>query len=361
MSRALTMPLQILFSLLAALPLAWAQGPSVIPLVPAANWRQASALTVSLDEVRRHGGDPVVDREYGVKSLEHRTYQLGRQMIDVFVEEASDASSAYGLFTYYQNEKLTPEKGMQLTVSGPEGALMARGRFFIWVTRPSNTQVSDNDFRALMIFIAGTRSSKQALAGLPSPMPTTGLVVGSEKFLQGLEVARRVLPSFRTDLIGFTQGAEAQVADYQAGHARSTILVVSYPTPQIARRQFGVMEKLLGVNQDHGEGSLYGRRSGSFVFMVLNSDSPAAAGKLMDEFTVSNQISWDELYPGDKPFSIQLLELILGNAALVLLLMMFAIVGGLLIVLSRRVAARWFPESPWGHPAEGSIITLNLK
>jgi hypothetical protein len=138
-------------------------------------------------------------------------------------------------------------------------------------------------------------------------------------------------------------------------------LVVSYPTPQIARRQFGVMEKLLGVNQDHGEGSLYGRRSGSFVFMVLNSDSPAAAGKLMDEFTVSNQISWDELYPGDKPFSIQLLELILGNAALVLLLMMFAIVGGLLIVLSRRVAARWFPESPWGHPAEGSIITLNLK
>jgi hypothetical protein len=39
----------------------------------------------------------------------------------------------------------------------------------------------------------------------------------------------------------------------------------------------------------------------------------------------------------------------------------FAFMGGVLIVLSRRVAAKWFPESPWGHPAEGSIITLNLK
>jgi hypothetical protein len=188
-----------------------------------------------------------------------------------------------------------------------------------------------------------------------------GLIPGSEKYLLGLEAARRVLPSFRSDLIGFSQGAEVQVGAYADGKARLTLLAITYPTPQIARTRYGAMEKLLEVNQERGIGSIYGRRQGSFVFLVLNSDSAAHAGNLLDEFKVTGHISWDERYPGVQPLTLQLLKLILANVLLVVIVVGLAVAAGVLIVLSRRVTAKWFPHSSWGHPDEETIIRLNLS
>jgi hypothetical protein len=341
--------------------LAQAQKHIVIPLVPAANWQLVRSEPVNLDQLRELGVDPAISREYGVKTVEHRVYRLQDNQVDVYLEQATDPSAAYGLFTYYQNEGMAPVKGMQYSVMGPREALMARGRYCIHAMRPAGSEVSDTELSALLILIGGTRPSAESLKELPAPLPSAGMIRGSEKYVLGLEAAHRVLPQFRTDLIGFPQGAELQVADYQQEKGRCTLLAISYPTPQMARRQFSLMENLLGINQSQATGSTYAKRMGSYVFLVLNSDTAIDAGKLLDEFKVSSDVSWDRPYPGDKPFSIQLLELILGNLILVLLLMGFAFMGGVLIVLSRRIAAKWFPDSPWGHPAEGSIITLNLK
>ena len=68
------------------------------------------------------------------------------------------------------------------------------------------------------------------MAGLPRPMPPKGLVPGSEKYLLGLEAAKRVLPSFRTDLIGFEQSAEVQLGQYQIGKGTSTLMSIAIPS-----------------------------------------------------------------------------------------------------------------------------------
>ena len=95
--------------------------------------------------------------------------------------------------------------------------------------------------------------------------------------------------------------------------------------------------------------------------MVLNANTPAVANDVIDKFRVSKQISWNERYAGDKSIALQLLELILGNIALTLITVGMAIVGGVLIFLSRRAASKWFPESSWGSSDEATIIQLNLK
>jgi len=38
-----------------------------------------------------------------------------------------------------------------------------------------------------------------------------------------------------------------------------------------------------------------------------------------------------------------------------------AALAGILLVVSRRLAAKWFPNSDWAQGYEGSIIRLNLK
>src|SRR5437763_411267 len=255
------------FTLLTVALAARARNSTVIPLVPAANWRLVGSQNLDVSAVSRWGGDPAIEREYGVKSVQYRTYQLADKLasavevVDVTLEEASDPSAAYGLLTYYQTERMSPAKGVELAVTSPEGALMARGAVFIRFDRVAGVRLSDDALRAILILVGGTRPSASAMAALPPPLPVSGLVPGSMKYLLGPEAARRVLPSFNTDLIGFEQGAEVEVADYQVGSIAAnptagskakpfltlvvTLVAITYPTPQIARERFGIMGKTL--------------------------------------------------------------------------------------------------------------------
>jgi hypothetical protein len=340
--------------------LLWGQNVSVMPLVPAANWRLTATQGLAVDEIKNYGGDAAVEREYGVKSFELRTYQLDGGRAEVVLEPAADVSAAFGLFTYYQNESMHPEKAIQLSVTGPGGGLMARGRTFIRFLRPKTPGPSENEFRALLILVGGTRPTADSLTNLPAPLPPSGLVPGTEKYIIGPVVGGLVLPDFRTDLVGFNQGAELQVGQYTVGGSRATMLEMSYPTPQISRLRFSAMNDSLGLNQDHGPSSVYGRREGSFVFLVRHAESKADATKLLDQFKVTEQLSWDEKYPGDKTVGRQLFELIMGNVLLSLGLAGGGIVGGVLLVCSRRAAAKLFPTWDWGNPEGDRLIRLNL-
>jgi hypothetical protein len=344
----------------AACSLSYAQKVSVIPLVPAANWRLAETQKLGLDALQSHGGDPAVEREYGVRGIEVRTYELDRSRAKVVLEPASDVSAAYGLFTYYQNESMHAQKSIQLAVTGPEVSLMARGRTFIRFLHPAGSHLGENDLRALLIFVGGTHATSDSLANLPTPLPSSGLIPGSEKYIIGPEVAGRLLPNLAATAIGFEQGAEVQIGAYTLGNSRATMMEVSYPNPQIARLRFGAMSAALGLNQDRPN-ALSARREGSFIFLALKADSKEMANKLLDRFNVSQQLSWDEKYPGDKTIGRQLFELVMGNVFLTLVLAGGGVLGGLLIVLSRRVTAKLFPELEWGHPEADRLIRLRLQ
>ncbi len=367
------------FTLFTVALAARARNSTVIPLVPAANWRLVGSQNLDVSAVSRWGGDPAIEREYGVKSVQYRTYQLADKLasavevVGVALEEASDPSAAYGLLTYYQTERMSPAKGVELTVTSPEGALMARGAVFIRFDRVAGVRLSDDALRAILILVGGARPSASAMAALPPPLPVPGLVAGSMKYLLGPEAARHVLPSFNTDLIGFEQGAEVEVADYQVGSIAAnptasskakpfvTLVAITYPTPQIARERFGIMGKTLELNRGRGPQSLYGKRGGSFVFLAMNATSEAAATRLLDQFNVSEQVVRNERYPGNKPVALQMLELILVNLLLVFILVSIALLGGILIALSKRAARKWLPDWEWGSPEGERLTTLNLR
>jgi hypothetical protein len=351
--------------------------PSIVSLVPAANWQLLSSQKLDVSAVSRWGGDPSIDREYGVKSMERRTYGLPGKLpltsgeiptADVLIEEGPDASAAYGLFTYYRTGAMIPEKNILLAVTSPGGALMARNRAFVRVFLPAGSPVSSTELQGLLITVGGTRPSEQGLAGLPTGLPAAGLVMDSEKYFLGPEASRHVLPSFNADLIGFSQGAEAQVAQYRMnaqgskatqGAVNITVLAITYPTPQIAQQRFAVMEKMLDVNRDQGAQSVYGRRRGSFVILTMNADFKRSS-KLLDQFSVSKQVSWDQRYPGDKPVVWQMVELVVANFLLAFLLAGFAVLAGVLIVVSKRAAGKWFPGWEWGNQDGETLTRLNL-
>ncbi len=333
----------------------------VMPLVPAANWRQVDSHPLPLSAVSKYGGDPAVEQEYGVKGLELRTYQLDKTPAPVVVETAADATSAYGLLTFYQTSAMTPVKGIQLAVGDANQTLMGRGNKFIRFLPSKDSPPSASDFQALLIFVGGTEPSANALKELPRPMPAKGLVPGSEKYLLGLEAAKRVLHGFRADLLGFEQSAEVQLGQYQTAKGTSTLMSISYPTPQIARIRFGALTNFLGVNQDRGEDSTYGRRNGSYVFLVLHAGNAETASALLNQFQVTEGVSWDQRYVSERTFTLQLVHMILAIFLLTIILIGACILAGVLFFLSRRFAAKFFPESQWGRTDDDQLIRLNLK
>ena len=337
---------------------AGAQRTTMLNLASVPEWQVQKSSNVSLNDVRQWGVQPQVDREYGVTKVETRIYSNGNQTIEAVVEKTPDPSSAYGLLTFYQDSSMQAGKGLKLAAIGPQQALMARGAFFVRVMRPP--AMAENQFRAALIAIAAAAPTESSLALLPPLLPAQGMIPGSHKYILGPVAMQRAMPSLPADLVGFQMGAELQSATYQMNGKPVTLVFISYPTSAIARKEFDGFEKNIGVNQKSGTEAIYGKLTRSHVLLVQGAQNKEVAAKLMGRLKIEQQISWDQPPPG-KPVTVQMLHLIVGNIMLVLLLAGMAVLAGVLLVASRRLAAHWFPHSDWARGYEDSIIRLNLK
>lgn len=348
-----------MFCVLSSVSIGRSQDRAVIPLVTTSEWRLIQTELPSLSAVAGFAIDPAVEREYGVRKAELRHYQLGTRRAEALLEEASDPPAAYGLLTYYRTEDLTTEDGLDMGLVGPGGAIMARGRVCIRVRPSEGAPLTRAEIRSLLAAIGGARISREAEGDFPAALPAAGLIPHTEKYLLGPETARRVLPNFRTDLIGFSQGAEARVGIYATGEGNATVLAINYPTPQMARIRFGAMESLLRINLVSGPGAIHGKRGGSYVFLVVNSNG-AEAEKLLKQFQVKADVSWNEPAPERERFAMDLARMILSILLLAFLIATFAAVTGVGVALSRRFAKRFFPDSGWANPERDRLIRLNL-
>jgi hypothetical protein len=81
----------------------------------------------------------------------------------------------------------------------------------------------------------------------------------------------------------------------------------------------------------------------------------------MDQFQVTSSVSWDQKYTSERTFTLELVHMILAIFLLTAMLIGACIVAGVLFFLSRRIAAKFFPDSQWGRTDEDQLIRLNLK
>ena len=171
---------------------------------------------------------------------------------------------------------------------------------------------------------------------------------------------QRAVPSFPANQVGFQMGAELQAAAYKHNSKPITLIFISYPTNSIARARYAAIRKNLDVNQKVGAGAIYGKVEKSYILLAQGAQSKRVASDLMGRLSIVQQVSWDQPPPG-KPVTVQMFHLLLGNIILVLIVAGMAVLSGVLVFVSRKAAARWFPDSDWARAYEDSIIRLNLK
>ena len=128
MARALASRLATGVAIMATAVSVWAEKPNVIPLATSSQWLLVSSQKVSVDDVGKWGADPALEKECGAKSVLLRTYTLypENESVNVLVEDAGDATSAYALFTLYRDDSMTPLADLPSTEVGGDKAVMRR-------------------------------------------------------------------------------------------------------------------------------------------------------------------------------------------------------------------------------------------
>jgi hypothetical protein len=336
---------------------------SVVTLIPTADWQLRSSQSGSTSMLTNWGGDPAIEHEYGVTSYTARSYTFANHKADVLIEQAADPSSAYGLLTFYRTPATTPLDG-KLTVAAPGKALLARGPAFIRVSVSAADTLPLGDFVALLRLVGGPPPGPRALSQLPEPLPSRGLVDGSQKYALGPLAAAKILPALTPNLIGFDEGAELQTGLYRIGNSSATLTLaaIDYPTPQIARAEF---DKLNNTVCQARPGSTSPqtfdcRRRDTYVLVAINAPSRTLADQFLDGFTVSKTISQEQPNPGDHTV-LDMLRLLIANGVLIMMLGVFSLAGGILVFVSKRLARKWFANSLFVEAEGAGIIILDLS
>jgi len=333
--------------------------PTVVTIVPRLDWQLQSSVTADPSVLAHWGGDPAIEREYGATALTARTYGFEGHTADVLVEQASDPSAAYGLWTFYRTPDMTPVRGMLLTLADSRKALLVRGALFIRISLRDQGTLPEAEDRTLLLTVGGPLPSERAFEQLPTPLPSHDLVKGSEKYILGPLAAARELPSLPTAQFGFEEGAELQTAAYSAGGGRSLMLaVLNYPTPQIASAAFDLISKSLGQTL---ASRVSARRQDTYVLMVMNAPSQVAAEHFLDQFKVTKTITQDQTTEDESTDVTALLRLFVANGILIVGIALLSLAGGLVVFVSKRLARKWFANSIWVQGEEGGMILLNLR
>ena len=295
---------------LAARP-AQAQG-----LLPASfgAWRASSPVQAlsAADLQQSAGADAPVLQEYRIEGGASRSYAHGAETSSVTVYHTANPSAAYGLYTFYRTDALTPIEAGSFGCASANRALIVIGNLLVDVTSP-RARPSDADLRALAQYLI-PQADDRPFPILGQFLPDGGLVHRSERYFVGPQALARVVPLGADDWVGFSYSAEALTARYHLAGASaasganaassssaanaSTLLLINYPTQQIAAQQFDAMLRRFPIDPPGGappgQSVLYGRRIAEMVALVIGAPSRAAANSLLDQIQSGDQVTWNE-------------------------------------------------------------------
>jgi hypothetical protein len=340
--------------------------PSVLPL-QFAGWQVKDAVTKSSDPVAADEANAPVLKEYGFQRLEKATYTRddGRKL-DVKAAVFDDASGSYGAFTYYKIPEMSNEKiGGQASSFGNR-VLFYEGNILVDAVFDKLTVMSAAELRELAGLLPQPPPNARNLPPLPTYLPRSGYRKNTAKYVMGPVTLDRVGSPLPTSMVDFKAGAEVVLGKYSASGGEATLMLISYPTPQIA------IEKLRDIDAAHqvnpqaqsgvapilDVGPFFDKRTGPIIVIAAGPLSQAEANSLLAPISYEADVTWNENTYLSKKNNV---ANFLFNAILLSMIVVgFSLLGGLAFGGFRVLIKRFYPDRVFDRPGEMEIISLHL-
>ena len=339
-------------------------GKSEPPLLPRsfAGWQQSSSKT-STDPASADAANAAVLREYGFTGMESATYTQAGQRITVKAARFKDASGAYGAFTFYKTPEMLNEKFGDQGASLNHRVLFYRGNVLVEALLEHITAMTAAELRELSNAIPLPSGPARNLPLLPQYLPKRGYVTNSAKYVLGPAGLTAVGAPLRSDQIGFERAAEVVEGRYSTASGTATLMIIQYPTPQIAGQQLRAFETLdqrvPAVRGDAMSPPFTLKRTGPLVALVAGQASPEEAESLLGSINYNADVTWNANTTFDKRNNVA--NLLVNVIFLILILIGFALVVGIAFGGLRLLIKRRYPGRIFDRPEDVEIIQLKLQ
>lgn len=298
-------------------------------------------------------GEARILTEYGFRDLSRQRLRCRSRSLDIRIYRMLDTPAAFGLFTLFRKPgSRVPEGFPRLAEESDQWVAFAQSRFYVRIGRSDLPAGRAAALQAAR-FLARSLPDDWALPSLVDYLPREHLVAGSEVFLMGHQALSLRIPLGREDLFGLSHGAEALLADYRPFNGSARILLMIYPTQQLAGKylQSGY-EQLM---RQHPDWQVFYKREGPLVVMVLDSTDPEIASSFLDKVSYVSSVSWD---PKAEPLSVgrMMLSVFLYVGAVISITLVVGLGFGLL-----RLLISWlFPGKIFDRQESWEVIRLKL-
>lgn len=344
-----------------------AAAPSSTPVLPDfQGWHKAQSTVLTQPGWKLPAHQAALMKELGLKSIEQDTYQRGGRHMQVEAFFFGDASGAYGAYTFLRPENFHPfDVGQPRSqgVSGNTDIYFYRGQWTVHVQVDQLTAMTGSEMRALASQLPMFPGQQNQLPTLPMYLPKPHYRANSVRYMEGPAGMAQAAPWLPADAAGFNLGAEAVTGTYDLpAPVQATgpdqpdeLVILSYPTPDIARDFLKRLQQALQVGQPGSPNQI--RRSGPVLAVLHGPNYPGASDLL-------NAVNYDAEVTMTQPTPVGLEGLpglILGIFALAGMVIAVAVVVGILTGGLRVFLRRRFPKLFKSKADERDLIRLDLK
>jgi len=231
--------------------------------------------------------DPALYQEFGFISAEQAQYtspdKTPGKRFTATVWRLRDSTGALGLFEALLPANATPAKLSALSAKTPDGAIFAYGNYVFQV---SGEVPEQKDLE--MLFGRLPQLDNAPLPALASYLPQDGLIPNSQRYILGPASLARFEPRIAPSLAAFHLGTEAQLGRYRTPKGDLTLVIFSYPTPNIARERQEEFSKLPGA---------IAKRSGPWVGVIVQQPDADAAERVLGGVQYAGNLTLNEKVP----------------------------------------------------------------
>jgi hypothetical protein len=320
-----------------------------------------SRLATAADEANA----PVL-QEYGFEYFEKATYTRddGRQLT-LKAAVFGDASGAYGAFTFYKTPEMLNEKIGAQGSSLNNRILFYQGNVMVDAVFDKLSAMSAAQLRELAAALPEPEGNARNLPSLPTYLPKTSYQKNTAKYIMGPVTLDRIGSPLATPLVDFKSGAEVVIARYTAAAGDATLMLISYPTPQLAAEKLKQIDatRQPAVQQPGGApmvdvAPFFDKRTGPIVVIAAGPLSLGEAKALLGSISYDAEVTWNENTYATKKDNLA--NLLFNVIVLCGILIGFALLGGLAFGGFRVLMKRLFPDTIFDRPEDVEIISLHL-
>lgn len=343
-----------------------AEAPAPPPVLPSqfAGWQAKGAVTKNTDPAAADPTNAAILQEYGFERFEKATYTRddGRTLA-IKAAVFADASGAYGAFTYYKTPVMLNEKIGGQGSSLNERVLFYQGNVLVDAVFDRLSAMSAAELRELASVLPAPGGNARNLPSLPTYLPRQSYQKNTAKYVLGPTTLDRIGSPLPSSAVDFKLGAEVVLAKYNANGGDATLMLISYPTPQLAAEKLKQIEAARQPSADAAgkqpdTAPWFDKRTGPILVIASGPLSAREASVLLGLIGYEADVTWNENTYFSKKDNVAnfLFNAILLSGIVVGL----ALVAGLAFGGVRILIKRIFPNRVFDRPEDMEIISLHL-